>query len=179
MGTRRETSWWQSPAGKATIVTGIFSVISVAIAGVFSLIAAFHGSGPGTGGAREGGASTIVTMTATTTSDQVRSVLIEPQSGPSGTPIHVSGDPCRTVPKDRKLGGIALGITRDSTTLSSSDIGLTPGQSWSASLRIPPNTPPGAVAVYADCKAFDPTEPGHPWTSYGDDRSGSFKVTDG
>lgn len=37
-------------------------------------------------------------------------------------------------------------------------------------------TAPGTVDVYADCKAYSPTEAGQPWTSNGDDRSISFRV---
>lgn len=109
--------------------------------------------------------------------DGPRAVLIEPAEGPSGTVVEISGDPCRTVPEGEALGGIVLGVTRGQQTLTTTDISLHPGKPWKGTLRIPQNTSPGVLTVYAHCKAFSPKESGTPWKSYGDDRSGTFKVT--
>jgi hypothetical protein len=79
-------------------------------------------------------------------------VVIEPADGPSGTVVEISRDPCRTVPEGKEPGGIVLGMTRGQQTLATTDISFQPGKPWKGMLRIPQNTSPGALTVYAHAK---------------------------
>jgi len=93
------------------------------------------------------------------------SLRVKPASGPSGTTIEVSGNPCPPLPDGLVPDAIYVGLhdqrregTADENPAEGS-AALRPGESWQAKIELPDGTPPGQYRVYASCFGIDPKEP--------------------
>jgi hypothetical protein len=82
---------------------------------------------------------------------------IEPTSGPAGTTIEVSGEPCPPRPDGWGGGEVSLGLNDPENKNPDTAVAeLIPGESWRDVLTIPANAPSEPYGVYALCYANDP-----------------------
>jgi hypothetical protein len=89
-------------------------------------------------------------------SDSDAVLRLEPTSGPPGTPIKVSGEPCPR-PDGWQGGEISIGLSDpENTDPDTGAAEFIQGESWSGELTIPDNAPSERMGVWAECWAEDP-----------------------
>ena len=88
-------------------------------------------------------------------------LLVEPEAGPPGTTIRVSGGPCPR-PEGWSGGEIYFGLYDSRVDYETTDVPdkdevpLDPSRSWRGQLTVPGDAEPGLFGVYANCWAQSP-----------------------
>jgi hypothetical protein len=104
-------------------------------------------------------------------------LAIEPGSGPPGTAIDVSAEPCPAL-EGRSNAGIVVGLTdTEGETRDEKQIPFKQGESWHAQLRVPDDASPGDWNVWADCYAKP--SGGDEWANFDKYPEPGFEVTEG
>jgi TIR domain len=107
--------------------------------------------------------------------DRDARLRLEPTSGPAGTTIGVSGDPC---PLPDGWGGgqqVFFGLNDPEYNNPDKDeLMFIANESWSGELTVPADAPSGAWGVYANCYADDPDGE---WSKFYDYPEPPFEVT--
>jgi hypothetical protein len=99
-----------------------------------------------------------------------------PESGPPGTTIELSGEPCPP-PDGWSNGGVASGMYDEDgrVTIPDVDIPLNPDGSWQGQIVIPDSTAAGVYTMRAHCSGAPPDGQPEQFHVY---RNAAFEVTD-